>query len=962
LEDRRLLSITVDTLVDEADGSILDGDVSLRDAIALAPAGAMIDFAAALTSGGPATIHLTRGELVINKNLTIDGPGASLLTIDASASDPTPDVISGDGSRIFNVDDGTDALQTVSISGLTLTGGDVTGRGGGILSTEALTVTDSTITGNQSSSSTISVFFGFAGGGGIYNNGGTLNVMESTISGNFSWADGGGIGSSGNTTIANSTINGNMSANAGGGIWQQVGTLTVSDCTISDNATRGAQLTKGGGIYSGTNLTLARSTVTGNMAGYRWVPLYVQSAGNGGGIHASGSLTISDSSVTGNTAVMTWTWRGHNAFIDYLGGNGGGISHAYGAATIVRSEVSNNQARWSGGGIAHSFGSLSVTDSTISGNRGDFRAGGIYSTCVDSARSTTSLSVNRSTISANSTGGTGGGIWSYVGNLTITSSTISGNIAHSPPAASGANDTGDAGGVYADNSTSIVSHSTITRNWAGANSATGIGGGIRSSGNVVISHSIVAGNTRGVEPEPDDVTGPVELSFSLLGVNSGATIVNKGGNLIGTSGAPIDPLLDLLADNGGPTQTHALLLGSPAIDAVDSAAVAGMRGLIVSGNLGQAAYSASSWAEWSPGSAPEFAFDGIVAAGWDAGNYPLPVQWLEVDLQRSQSLTGFRLYVDQLPDGETIHQVWVSNSPMHGDLSAATLVHTFAGLTADQDVLTLALSSAVSARFVQIRTTESPSWVGWDEVQVFAGDIPRYDQRGTPFDRMHGARMDMGAFEAQPMPGFRYGDYNRNGQVDTADFIVWRRANGQSVSAYSSADGNGDGLVDQTDYLIWRANFGMTLPATAASGAAAIGHQSDAPWAVTNPQPSPAAEAELVRRTRFGQSVAKARDVALSVLNTRLPQSVPRGVQHLRSPILAPPAELGSIGRRHDLLAAYSELAAVDEFSFEQAPEMRTVKRSTDQAVESRKQALEVVFASLEQAERAQTNVPGRNS
>src|SRR5262245_53599574 len=73
LEDRRLLAVVVSTLVDEADGSIVDGDISLRDAIALAPSGETISFNPALTSGGPATIQLTNlGELVIGKNLTIN--------------------------------------------------------------------------------------------------------------------------------------------------------------------------------------------------------------------------------------------------------------------------------------------------------------------------------------------------------------------------------------------------------------------------------------------------------------------------------------------------------------------------------------------------------------------------------------------------------------------------------------------------------------------------------------------------------------------------------------------------------------------------------------------------------------------------------------------------------------------------------------------------------------------------
>ena len=61
-----------------------------------------------LTSGGPATITLTQGELAITDSLTINGPGANLLTIDASGNDPTPDVNNGDGSRVFNIDDGND--------------------------------------------------------------------------------------------------------------------------------------------------------------------------------------------------------------------------------------------------------------------------------------------------------------------------------------------------------------------------------------------------------------------------------------------------------------------------------------------------------------------------------------------------------------------------------------------------------------------------------------------------------------------------------------------------------------------------------------------------------------------------------------------------------------------------------------------------------------------------------------
>ena len=93
LEDRRLLAVvTVNTLDDTVDFN--DGVTSLREAIFATNHGGgadTIEFAAALTSGGPATIMLTQGELKITDSLTINGPGANLLTIDASGNDPTPD-------------------------------------------------------------------------------------------------------------------------------------------------------------------------------------------------------------------------------------------------------------------------------------------------------------------------------------------------------------------------------------------------------------------------------------------------------------------------------------------------------------------------------------------------------------------------------------------------------------------------------------------------------------------------------------------------------------------------------------------------------------------------------------------------------------------------------------------------------------------------------------------------------
>ncbi|HJQ78622.1 MAG TPA: hypothetical protein VJ828_01640, partial [Lacipirellulaceae bacterium] len=77
------------------------------------------------------------------------------------------------------------------------------------------------------------------------------------------------------------------------------------------------------------------------------------------------------------------------------------------------------------------------------------------------------------------------------------------------------------------------------------------------------------------------------------------------------------------------------------------------------------------------------------------------------------------------------------------------------------------------------------------------------------------------------------GDYNRNNIVDTADVLIWRRMDGQTVAPFSGADGDGDGVVGQADYDLWRTNYGMELAPGSGSALAAA----------TAPESSPAASA-----------------------------------------------------------------------------------------------------------------------
>ena len=100
----------------------------------------------------------------------------------------------------------------------------------------------------------------------------------------------------------------------------------------------------------------------------------------------------------------------------------------------------------------------------------------------------------------------------------------------------------------------------------------GNGGGFNSLGNdpVLLDNSIIAANSAaGVAPDLRTGSVTLDIEYSLLGNDDGLQITNSTANQIGTASSPLDPRLGPLAHNGGPTQTHALLPSSPAIDAGD---------------------------------------------------------------------------------------------------------------------------------------------------------------------------------------------------------------------------------------------------------------------------------------------------------------------------------------------------------------------------------------------------------
>ncbi len=218
-------TLTVTSTAD--DGS----DGTLRKAIADAAPGDTINFSLAT----PATITLANGELLIDKDLTILGPGADALAVDGNAA-----------SRVFFVQVGVIA----TISGLTITNGSTVAGGGGIYNNHStLTVSSCILRGNSAKD-----------GGGIFSDGtsgtATLTVSASTFSGNSAVFTGGAIESSGNLdtrdiatatiSISTSTFSDNSANYHGGAIYNVFSTLSVNASTFSSNSATYS----GGGILN----------------------------------------------------------------------------------------------------------------------------------------------------------------------------------------------------------------------------------------------------------------------------------------------------------------------------------------------------------------------------------------------------------------------------------------------------------------------------------------------------------------------------------------------------------------------------------------------------------------------------------------------------------------------------------------------------------------------------------------
>jgi CSLREA domain-containing protein len=408
-------TITVTTRADEVAN---DGFCSLREAVTAAnsgmhsgaaagecPAGDAAANTILLAGGAPYVLTAAAGgSLHITSALTISGAGAASTTIDA-----------GGVARVLDVG----AVPAASITAVTISGGRApdtnagvpAGSGGGIRNAGVLTLTDTKVVGNQAGTGRGgSDPFGTGGaGGGVYNSG-MLTLLRSTVADNIAGKGGQGGGPVSNPPpVPDSGPGAGGQGGPGGGVFNADGaTLNMSDSSITGNhagagggggaggitdhssfpGAIGGVGGAGGGLWNAGTLSLTRSVITGNAAGRGG------NGGGGGGPGASGGLgggvfdnsavsqTIANSTIAANGAGAGGDGTGGGYGGD--GGGGGGLVSANAALGLVNVTVSANQVGSGGGdggggggpggigggGGISAFGSATIQNTIVAGNSG----------------------------------------------------------------------------------------------------------------------------------------------------------------------------------------------------------------------------------------------------------------------------------------------------------------------------------------------------------------------------------------------------------------------------------------------------------------------------------------------------------------------------------------------------------------------------------------------------------------
>ena len=554
----------------------------------------------------PGTLHtITLGSALpaLSANVTLTGPGASVLAVDGAGA-YTP----------FTVHSGV----TASLSGLTVQNGYTTGDGGGVINSGTLTLTGCTLTGISA----------IGDGGGVLNSG-TATLTDCTLEGNTA-GDGGGVYNAGTLTLTGCTLEANTATgqfgDGGGGVYNANANLTLTGCTLTGNSAQ-----SGGGVYNATaNMALTDDILYGDGASQSGGEVYVNAGSvtathcdfqggvpsgvtdNGNNINqvpgfVSGASPYDlhvqsdspcfragvDAAVTDHDGVPygspptigafeVTSQSGSNYLVINLRDSGAGsLRAAVGFANANAGTVINFQTSLSGtiplaSALPALAANVTITGPgasvvAVDGNSQQFQPFSVNSGVTASLSGLTVQ--NGSAPSSFPSNGNGGGVYNQ-GALTLTGCTLTGNTTTGQYAGGG--------GVFNNGGTVTLTGCTLT-----GNSAPFLGGGIYNAqgGTATLTGCTLAGNSGG--GVVSDQGGTLTLTDDILYNDGGGGefVYSNGGSATvtscdiqggdgngndpypGTGNIDADPLLAPLGNYGGPTQTFALLPGSPCLGA-----------------------------------------------------------------------------------------------------------------------------------------------------------------------------------------------------------------------------------------------------------------------------------------------------------------------------------------------------------------------------------------------------------
>lgn len=545
-------------------------------------------------------ISITQGAVVTITDVTItNGRTANGVSASGDCKIGNPGV---NGGGIYNIGTLTlkDSLITNNHSGVGGNGspgvncggtGGAGGAGGGIYNQGILFLVNTIISSNTTGAGGDggdTGGFGTVGGnggngGGIYN-AGSLTLHLSEMISNTT-----GTGGKGGNNNSNS-IGG--AGGAGGSIYNS-GTLTITHGLFRANKTgpggygfvEGGNGGIGAGLFNSGSISCNESQIHQNAAGDGATTIIGGNGGSGAGIYNAGTFHITYTSIQFNVSGQGGDTEGGGDAGD--GGDGGGIFNI-GTLLIDHSQINNNDARspgsgqgypgisGQGGGIYNSK-TLTMTNSTLDHNQAG--SGGETAGDGGGLLNTGTALITLCTLSYNAAGngrydspqglpgGNGGGITNF-GTLTVTNSTISNNKAGTGGGGSVYQGPGGLGGGIYNTGQSWLANTTISQNRSGPSSVLRRGGGIVNQGTAHIQNTLIADNDLQVEyTEAPDCAGEfISGDYNLVGNDQGCTILSLPHDQIGSSNLPVNPKLHPLGNYGGPTQTHALQMGSPVLD------------------------------------------------------------------------------------------------------------------------------------------------------------------------------------------------------------------------------------------------------------------------------------------------------------------------------------------------------------------------------------------------------------